>query len=292
MRKMIFAGFDTEQRARTGESLLRELHREGAVTLRHVALVVREHHGEVAVRERPGMRPIGTAGGLVAGGLVGLFGGPVAAAVGLGAGALAGVSIDLARRGVEEDFVKRVGAQLERGHAAVIAEVDEDSEGPLDRRMRAIGGTLLRQTREQIDDLYSERPVEPSREVLANLEAEQLADVRASQNEAARKETDRLQAKIDAARLKMWEKEDDLEARLQQVKEEGRKKIAVLEAQKAAASEQSQAVLEGRLADVRSDYEDRVRRSSEALDRRRIHAVNVATAPREGNARREGPPNS
>ncbi len=273
MSKVIFVGFDTEQQARTGEWLLHELHREGPITLYNVAVVVREPSGKVAVRERPKVRPVGTVGGLVVGGLIGLLGGPVGAAVGLGAGALAGASFDLTRAGVDEDFVDEVGAHLQRGNAAVIAEIDEDFEGPLDRRMEAIGGTVLRRTRKQIDDVYFEQTIEASQEELASLEADRLADVRASQAQATRKETDRLQAKISAERRKLREKEEDLEAQLQIVKEEGHEKIALLEAQKATVTEESRALLERRLADVRSDYDDRMQRLSEALERRKAAAA-------------------
>lgn len=276
MRKVIFVGFDTEQQARTGESLLHELHSEGPITVYNVAIVVRERSGKVAVRERPKMRPAGTAGGLIVGGLIGLLGGPVGTAVGLGAGALTGASFDLTRAGIDEDFVREVGAHLELGNAALVAEIDEDSEAPLDGRMEAIGGTLVRRTRKQIDDVYSEQMIDASQEELASLEAEQLADVRASQNEAARKETDRLQAKIAAARRRMWEKEEELEAQLQRVKEEGREKIALLEAQKATVTEESRALLERRLADVRSDCADRMQRLNEARERRAAAAAERA----------------
>jgi hypothetical protein len=60
------------------------------------------------------------------------------------------------------------------------------------------------------------------------------------------------------------------------VKDEGERKIAVLEAQKASATAESQVALERRLADVRSDYAGRTRRLQEALDRRKTaHAAAV-----------------
>ncbi len=273
MNKVIYVGFDTEQQACTGEDALHELHTTGSITLYNVAIVVREPSGKVAVRERPKKRPVATTKGLIAGGLFGALGGPVGAAVGVVAGGLAGASIDLGRARVDEDFVDEVGAHLGPGKAAVLAEIDEEAEGPLDRRMEAIGGTLLRRTRKQIDDVYFEQEIETSQEQLASLEAEQLADVRASQSEAARKETDRLQTQIETAKRKTWQKEEVLEAQLRRVREEGREKIAVLEAQKATVAKQSQALLERRLADVRSDYDDRMQRLNEALERRKAAAA-------------------
>ncbi len=272
MSKVIAVAFDTEEQAREAEGVLHEMHKDGPITLYNQAIVVKEPDGTVAVRRQPKTPRVGTASGLVAGGLLGLLAGPAGAAAGLGAGALAGAAVDAAENGVDTYFVTDVGAQLEPGKAALVAEIDEDSEGPLDRRMEEIAGRPLRRTRTLLGDGSLDQLIEVSREELANMEAEQLAAVQYEQAEAARKETGRLQAKIDAARWKMWEKEEDLEARLQRVKEEGHEKIAVLEAQKADVSEQSHALLERRLADVRSDYETRERRLNEALERRKAAA--------------------
>ncbi len=41
MRKAILVGFDTEQQARMGERVLRDLHTEGPITLYNVAIVAR-----------------------------------------------------------------------------------------------------------------------------------------------------------------------------------------------------------------------------------------------------------
>ncbi len=269
MSKVIAVGFDTEGQAHEADRVLHEMHREGSITLYNEAIVVRDTNDEVVIREQPKKRPIGAAGGLVAGGLIGLLGGPAGAAVGLGAGALAGAAVDATANDVNRWFVLDVGARLERGKAALVAEIDEDGEGPLDRRMEAIAGIPLRRRRTLLGDGSFDRLVEVSREDLASMEAQQLAAaVQSSQTETARKEADRLQAKIDAARRKMWEKEDDLEAQLEMVKAEGHRKIAVLEAQKAEVSVESRALLERRLADVRSDYEHRMQRLNEARRRR------------------------
>ena len=266
--KVIVIGFDTEEQAREAERVLHQMHRERALTLFNAAIVVKDASGQVAVREQPKTRPVGTVGGLAAGGLIGLLGGPAGAAVGLGAGALAGAAVDATEHEVASYFVVDVGAQLERGKAALVAEIDEDSEGPLDRRMEAIAGTLLQRKRTVLGDGSFDQLIEVSREELAGIEAEQLAAIQNSQAEAIGKDTKRLQAEIDAARQKVWDKEEDLEAQLQLVKEEGRQKIAALEEQKAEVSEESQALLERRLADVRSDYEGRIRRVKEAQQRR------------------------
>src|SRR4029079_17034950 len=135
MNKVIFVGFDTEQRAYEGDRALHDMHKDGTLTLYNDAVVVKEQSGQVAVRQAPDAEPVGTFRGMVAGGLVGLLGGPVGAAVGLGAGTLIGAAFDLTNEGLDGDFVEDVGARLEPGKAAVIAEIDEHWQVPLDTRM-------------------------------------------------------------------------------------------------------------------------------------------------------------
>jgi uncharacterized membrane protein len=277
MNKVIFVGFDTEQRAYEGDRALHEMHRDGTLTLYNDAVVVKEPGGSVAVRQGPDGEPIGTFGGMVTGGLIGLLGGPVGAAVGLGTGTLMGAAFDLTQEGLDRDFVEDVGARLEPGTAAVIAEIDEQWQAPLDARMDALGGTLLRRTRAQIEDTYLERGVEAAQKELVGLEAEKRAQLTTAQTEKARKQAEKLQAKIDAAKRKLHEKEDELAAKMRAVKDEGNEKIAVLEAQKATAAAASKTLLDDRLVDLRNEYETRTKRLQDALNRRKAaHATSAA----------------
>jgi uncharacterized membrane protein len=268
MNRVIFVGFDTEEKAYEGNRALHDLHRDGTLTLYNDAVVVKEPGGHVAVRRPPEAEPVGTFGGMLTGGLIGLLGGPVGAALGFGAGTLIGAAFDLTKEGVDREFVEDAGTLLEPGKAAVIAEIDEQWQVPLDTRMEALGGTVARRTQTQIEDAYLQREIETAQKELAVLQAEKVAEVKASQTEKARRQAEKLQAKIDAAKRKVQEKEDELAAKLQSVKDEGEQKIAVLEAQKATATAESKASLERRLADVRSDYARRTTRLQEALDSR------------------------
>ena len=275
MNKVIFVGFDTEQKAYEGNRALYDMHREGTLTLYNDAVVVKDLGGNVAVRRAPDAEPVGAFGGMLTGGLIGLLGGPVGAAVGLGAGTLIGAAFDLTKEGVDRDFVEEAGARLEPGKAAVIAEIDEQWQVPLDTRMEGLGGKLVRRTQTQIEDAYLEREIETAQKELAVLESETVAEVKATQTEKARKRDEKLQAKVDAAKRKVQEKEDELARKLQSVQDEGDQKIAVLEAQKATATAESKAALERRLADVRSDYGRRTGRLQEAVDRRKVANATV-----------------
>jgi hypothetical protein len=212
---------------------------------------------------------------MLTGGLIGLLGGPVGAAVGLGTGTLIGAAFDLTEEGIEQDFVEDAGAGLEAGTAALIAEIDEQWQVPLDTRMEALGGKLLRQTRTQIEDAYAERAVQAAERELAALEAETVAHVQPAQAEKARKQAEKLQAKIDAAQRKLQAKQSELAAKMQAVEDEGNRKIAVLDAQMATATAESKALIKERLAEVRSEYSRRTKRLQEAVESRKAAHANV-----------------
>ena len=141
MNKVIFVGFDTEQKAYEGDRALHDMHRDGTLTLYNDAVVVKEPGGKVAVRRAPDAEPVGAFGGMLTGGLIGLLGGPVGAAVGLGAGTLIGAAFDLTKEGVDRDFVEDAGARLEPGKAAVIAEIDEQWQVPSTHAWRRWAGS-------------------------------------------------------------------------------------------------------------------------------------------------------
>jgi uncharacterized membrane protein len=269
MNKVIFVAFDSEQKAFEAARSLHEMQTDGLITVYEDAVVVKEATGKVVVREQPDAGPVATIGGMLTGGLIGVLGGPIGAAVGLGTGTMIGAAFDLTREGVAADFVEDAGARLEPGKVALIAEIDEEWQVPLDTRMEALGGTLLRQTKLQIDDAYIERDIENSQKELEVLEAEKLATIKAAQTEKARKDAVRLQAKIDAAKRAVAEKETALATKMQSLKEEGQDKVAALEAQKATAKADAQSRLDSRLVAVRADYDRRITRLQDALNRRK-----------------------
>jgi flagellar biosynthesis chaperone FliJ len=82
-----------------------------------------------------------------------------------------------------------------------------------------------------------------------------------------RQRAEKLQAKLDDAKQKVREKQKELAAKMRSVKDEANEKIARLEAQKATATTEAKTLLERRLADVRSEYQRRIERLEQALDR-------------------------
>lgn len=116
-----------------------------------MAVITKDSGGKLSVKEAPD-ELAGTAIGSLVGAMVGALGGPAGVIVGMTVGILLGSSCDLLNIGVGTDFLDKVSRELAPGKAAVIAEVDEDWVTPLNTRMEAIGGTVLREWRSDFEE--------------------------------------------------------------------------------------------------------------------------------------------
>ena len=77
MDKIIIIIFDKESKAYDGYKALKELDAEGTITLYAIAVVEKDSHGKVSVKEAVDQGSLGTVLGLLTGSLIGLLGGPV-----------------------------------------------------------------------------------------------------------------------------------------------------------------------------------------------------------------------
>ena len=57
------------------------------------------------------------------------------------------------------DFLEEVSEYLLPGKTAVIAELDEEWQAPIDTRMEALGGHVFRRNRIAVEDAYYERQI-------------------------------------------------------------------------------------------------------------------------------------
>ena len=257
MDKVIAVVFNNEKNAYEGLSALREMHSDGNVTLYDDAVVVKDASGKVTTRELSD-GGIGTAVGLLTGSLIGVLGGPIGVAVGASAGTLAGAAFDLSRAGINADFVDELSSSILPGTAAVLAEVDEDWQAPIDTRMEALGGHVFRRNRIDVEDAYFERQDAAFREELRALEAERT--------QAAAERKARLDAKVEDTRHKLQEKQDALKARINAIEREGEARIQLLRKQAAAAREETKERLETRIAAARADYGVRSEKLNQAWE--------------------------
>jgi len=258
----------SEDKADEAKRALHEMHEDGVITRYDAALVVKDASNTVVVRNEPKGEPIATVSGMIAGGLLGLLGGPIGSLVGVSAGTIVGAALDLAHEGIDSTFVRDIGQQLEAGKTTLIAHIDETWQVPVDTRMNALGGKVIRRTSTQIEDARLEHDLDASHKELANLEAEQIAAMKTSEAEQTADKLQKIDAKIAEVKKEVADTEAALAKKLQTVKDESRDKIELLEAQKATVTEQSQILLERRIAEVRACYRHRIDKLARARERR------------------------
>lgn len=118
MTDLVVVAFADEATAFEVRAELVRLQKEYLLEMEDVVVVTRGEAGDVALHQAVNLTASGAIGGGFWGALVGLlFLNPlVGAAVGAGAGALAGRATDI---GIEDDFLRDVGASLDKGGSAV-----------------------------------------------------------------------------------------------------------------------------------------------------------------------------
>jgi uncharacterized membrane protein len=118
MSDLVIVAFQDEATAFDVRSELVKLQKEYLIEMEDVVVVTRTEDGDVTLHQAINLTTSGAVGGSIWGALIGLlFLNPlVGAAVGAGAGALAGRATDI---GINDDFLRDVGAALDKGGSAV-----------------------------------------------------------------------------------------------------------------------------------------------------------------------------
>jgi uncharacterized membrane protein len=256
--KMIVVVFDDERKAYEGFKALNDMDAEGSITLYASAVIAKDANGKLTVKQTADEGPLGTGVGLFTGSMIGLLGGPAGVAVGALTGMAGGAIFDLARVGVGGDFLDEVGQQLKPGKVAVVAEIWEEWVMPLDTRMAAVGGIVLRQTRDDFVDAQVERDI-------ASLKAE-VADLKAEHARADKEARAKLQAKIDTAWAKLKAAHDRAGEAAEATKREMDAKIGALRGRVAKAKGDAKTKLEARIAEVQADHKRRADKLHQAWE--------------------------
>ena len=202
MEKLIVVVFDEKSKVRAGLQALRELDRDGEISLFEVQTVIREPNGRVRVIENPEDLDFPVIGvSTLVGTFVGVLAGPIGLLAGAGAGALIGCIVMMTRADVTDEFVNDVSNALTPGKFAVVADVMEDWTMPLDERMGPLGGVVFRRTRSQVKSVHHDRDVAAHRAEMEQLKAErvQARAERLSKIDAA---LDRLGKKLERALMR------------------------------------------------------------------------------------------
>ncbi|WCB95161.1 hypothetical protein DSM104299_03904 [Baekduia alba] len=116
--------------------------KERLVQLEDAVVVEHEPGGKIKLRQAMSPAAAGAAGGVLWGGLIGLlFLAPVVGmAVGAAAGALGGKMADV---GVDDTFMKDLGAKLQPGTAALIVLGSTDARDKVIDRVKQFGGDVI-----------------------------------------------------------------------------------------------------------------------------------------------------
>ena len=256
MNKMLVAVFDREEAAFEGLSALKDLHRDGDITLYASAVIAKDKNEKIEVKQAANSGPVGTAVGLLTGGLIRILGGPAGMAVGASLGSLAGLILDVDKNGVDVTFFDDVANSLTVGKVAVLAEVEESWSTPVDTRLHRLGAVVFRRLRGEV-----------AADQLARESAALEADLNALNDElkqAAAADRAAIQKDIERVKIQLKATQDQAKARLDQAKAETEARLNALQYQAKAASGRTKARIEKRIADTKADFEMRSRKLNQA----------------------------
>lgn len=140
-RSFVAAAYGSRSEAEAALAVAEGLAAEGALHLVDAAVVVKTDAGRVELHQHELSVGEGAVGGGVAGVLAGLLlGFPVAAPI---AGIAVGAGLGAFDRGIEDSRMRRLGAGLEPGHAALCALVGKADWALVRERLAPLAGELL-----------------------------------------------------------------------------------------------------------------------------------------------------
>ena len=156
--KYIAVVFPNGERASSGLHALWKLDDSGDITVHGAVVVTRDKFGEIVVVQKDTTPPWRTAVGLGLGALIGALAGPAGAAIGAAkgagigaaAGGLVGLTTDVAKNDTNNQALLDASAVLPDGQYAVIGEVAEYWDVPLDKRMSELGGKVYRRAKSDV----------------------------------------------------------------------------------------------------------------------------------------------
>jgi uncharacterized membrane protein len=150
---VISVSFDPDSNAYTALTELKQLDSQGQLNLEAAAVVERRgDDGQIVVKDQVGDTEFaGTATGGFLGLLIGILGGPLGVLLGGTYGLMVGSLVDLSEVEDTESVLSQISASVQPGHAALLAQVTEQSPEVVDTAMTNLGGTVLRRSVEDVE---------------------------------------------------------------------------------------------------------------------------------------------
>jgi len=250
VEKLIVVIFDDQTKAYAGFEALRQLDRDGEISVYEAQMIQKEAAGTIRYIDNTDRLALPVIGGSTAVGVfIGLLGGPLGALIGGMAAGLIGSIADLEHSGVTDEFLNDVNTAMTTGKFAVVADVSEDWVTPLDTEMEKIGGVVFRRARTEVKRMHHDRDVAAHQAEMEQLKAER-AQARADRQA-------KIDARIDALRKKLA---DALERdRCKMLFQANLRKAKIQDLQVKADQSQGdiRRRLETRIANLRREYEER-----------------------------------
>jgi DNA anti-recombination protein RmuC len=153
--------------------------------------------------------------------------------------------LDISRAGIDADFVDDVLEKLTPGKWAVVSDISEEWETPVDTRMATLGGTVFRTTRHDVVHEQDAKRV-------ADLKAE-IALLKEEQAKSRTEQKAKLQSKIDNLNKKLRAKLEQAKQRSDQQEKEAKAKLEALQKKVAKAKGEAKAKIEARIADIKKE---------------------------------------
>jgi uncharacterized membrane protein len=142
MSTLIAIGYPNAETAEEVRGVLVQATKEKLVDLQDAVVVEHRSDGKIKLHQAISTTGAGAAGGALWGGLIGLlFLAPLfGMAIGAASGAVAGKVTDA---GVNDDFMKQLGAKMAPGTAALIALGSSNAPDKLLERLQPYGGDVI-----------------------------------------------------------------------------------------------------------------------------------------------------
>jgi uncharacterized membrane protein len=136
------------------DETIHQLKKEELMTLKDAAVVIRKPDGKIKVKQATHLVGAGMVGGAFWGMLIGLFFWLpwLGLAIGAIAGAISGALMDY---GINDDFIKEVGATIKPGGSALFLLIEKWTEDKALERLNKFNATIIRTslTKEEEDKL-------------------------------------------------------------------------------------------------------------------------------------------
>ena len=193
MENVLAVNFNDDTKAYAALTSLKQLDEQGQLKLDGAAVVLRNEDGQIETKEEIGDTEFaGTATGGIVGLIVGVLGGPLGILIGGYTGLLVGSLFDMDETDHTESALSDIARSVRPGRPALIAAATEQSPEVLDTAMKALDGTVVRRSTD---------------EVLAEIAAAEDAQ-RAAEREARKKLREEREAKA----------KEDVHAKIEELK--------------------------------------------------------------------------